>query len=185
MEQAQTHIREPRPEKVAQVTMLKEKFSAAKSAFLTDFTGLSVEEITELRRKLRERNSEYLVVKNTLARLSAKEAGVEDILPYLEGPIAIAFSYDDPAAPARVIAEFVKSHSKPNPKVKACLIEGDVLPGEEAEEIAKWPTREELIARLVGQLNAPIYGLVNALADVSRRLVYVLNAIKEKKEGQA
>ncbi len=183
MEQAQTQVREPRPEKVAQVAMLKEKFSTAKSAFLTDFTGLTVEEITELRRKLRERNSEYLVVKNTLARRSAKEAGVEDILPYLQGPVAIAFSYDDPAAPARVIAEFLKSH--PKPEVKACLIEGDVLPGEKANEIAKWPTREELIAKLVGQLNAPVYGLVNALADVTRRLVYVLNAIKEKKEGQA
>ena len=175
------HVREPRPEKVAQVEVLKEKFTAAKSAFLTDFTGLSVEEVTELRRKLREKENEFLVVKNTLARRGAKEAGIEDVIPYLQGPIAIAFSYNDPASPARVISDFIKAHKKPS--VKACLIEGDVLPGEQAAEIANWPTREELLARLVGQLNAPITGLVMCLNDVTRRFVQVLNAIKEKKEG--
>ncbi len=183
MDQAQTQVRPPRPEKVAQVEMLKEKFAAAKGAFLADYSGLSVEEITELRRKLRETNNEFLVVKNTLARLSARQAGVEDVVPYLQGPIAIAFSYDDPASPARVITEFLKKH--PKPEVKACVIEGDVLPGEKAQEIAKWPTREELLARLVGQLNAPIYGLVNSLADMIRRLVYVLHAIEEKKAEQS
>ncbi|RME01187.1 MAG: 50S ribosomal protein L10 [Calditrichaeota bacterium] len=176
------HVREPRPEKAAQVEFLKEKFTAAKSAFLTDFTGLSVDEITELRRKLRESQNEYMVVKNTLARLGAKQAGLDQVLPYLQGPTAIAFSFDDPASPARVITDFLKKHS--SPKIKACLIEGDVLPGEEAADIANWPTREELLARLVGQLNAPITGLVMCLNDITRRFVQVLNAIKEKKEAQ-
>ncbi len=177
------HAREPRPEKVAQVELLKEKFASAKSAFLADYQGLSVEQITELRRKLRENNNEFLVVKNTLARLGARAAGYDEIVEYLQGPTAIAFGYDDPASPARIIAEFLKNY--PKPEIKACLIEGDVLPGDQASEIAKWPTREELIAKFIGQLNGPIYGLVNALSDLPRKLVYALNAVKEKKESQS
>jgi len=175
-------VREHRPEKVEQVARLKEKFQKASSIFLADYSGLSVAEITELRRKLREQNNEFIVIKNTLARLGAKEAGIDRMVDYFEGPTALAISYDDPAVPARVIAAFLKSH--PKPEIKACLVEGDVLPGEDAAAIAKWPTREELLARLVGHLNYPIQGLVMSLGGIIRQLVYVLSAIKDKKESQ-
>ncbi len=173
--------REPRPEKVAAVELLTEKFNKANSIFLTDFSGLSVEDITELRRQFRAKDVEYLVVKNTLAERGAQNAGHEGMVPYLVGPIAVALGYDDPAEPARVIAEFRKSHDKP--EVKACIIEGDVLPGSEAANIAKWPSREELLASLVGSLNSPISGLVMSLSGLPRKLVYALNAIREKKES--
>lgn len=175
-------VREPRPEKVEQVALLKEKFQKASSVFLTDYSGLSVADITELRRKLREQGNEYIVIKNTLARIGAKEAGLDGIVDYFEGPVALAISYEDPAVPARVITDFLKSH--PKPEIKACLVEGDVLSGDEAAAIAKWPTREELLARLVRDINYPINGLVMTLGGVIRRLVYVLNAVKDKKENQ-
>lgn len=174
--------REYRPEKVAAVAAFSEKLSNAKSVFLTDYSGLSVAEISELRKKFRESQAEYFVVKNTLARLSAKDAGKESILPYLEGPIAVAISYEDPASPARVLADFLKNH--PKPEVKACLIEDDILPGSEAAEIAKWATREELLAKVVGSLNAPISGLVMTLSGIQRKLLYAFNAIASKKENQ-
>lgn len=176
------HVREPRPEKVSEVTGLVEKFGRAKSVFLTDFTGLNVADVTELRRKFRENKIEYVVVKNTLARRGAEQLGMQEILPYLDGPTALAFGYDDPASPARVLATFLKNH--PKPEVKACFIDGDVFPGGELEAISKWPSREELLAKLVGQLNAPIYGLVMTLGGITRKLLYALNAVKDQKEKQ-
>ncbi|MFQ5632654.1 MAG: 50S ribosomal protein L10, partial [bacterium] len=118
-------VREYRPEKVAAVATLSEKFSTAKSVFLTDYSGLSVADISELRKRFRETKTEYFVVKNTLARLGAKEAGKESILPYLDGPIALAISYEDPASPARVLMDFLKKY--PKPEIKACLIDGEVF----------------------------------------------------------
>jgi len=174
-------VREYRPEKMAVVAMLSEKFSTAKSVFLTDYSGLSVADISELRKKFRETKTEYFVVKNTLARLGAKDAGKEGILPYLDGPTALAISYEDPASPARVLTDFLKKH--PKPEIKACLIEDDVFIGSEAQEIAKWATREELLAKVVGSLNSPISGLVMALAGIQRKLLYAIHAIAEKKDS--
>ena len=174
--------REYRSEKVSAVATFSEKLGNAKSVFLTDYSGLSVADISELRKKFRENQTEYFVIKNTLARLGAKEAGKDGILPYLEGPTAVAISYEDPASPARVLVDFLKKH--PKPEVKACLIEDEVYPGSEAEEIAKWATREELLAKIVGSLNSPIAGLVMTLAGIQRKLLYGLNAIAEKKANQ-
>lgn len=178
MEQA----REYRPEKIAAVAALSEKFSTAKSVFLTDYCGLSVADISELRKRFRENKTEYFVIKNTLARLGAKDAGKDGILPYLDGPIALAISYEDPASPARILADFLKKHSKP--EIKACLIEDDIYTGKEAQEVAKWATREELLVRVVGSLNSPISGLVMALAGIQKKLLYAINAICEKKDSQ-
>lgn len=175
-------VREPRPEKMAVVNALSEKFSSAKSVFLTDYSGLTVADITDLRRKFRESNTEYLVVKNTLAKLGAQQAGKDGLLPYLQGPIAIAVSYEDPASPARVLKAFLKDHQRP--EIKACLIDDEIMPASEASAIADWPTREELLAKLVGSLNAPISGLVMVLAGVQRQLLYVLNAIADKKGNE-
>ncbi len=174
------YTRDPRPEKVAVVNTLAEKLESAKGVFLTDFSGLSVEQVTELRVKFRESNTEYLVVKNTLARFGAEKAGHDEIVPYFQGPIALAFSYDDPAAPARVLKDFLKKN--PKPEVKACMIEGDVMPGENFAEIASWPTREELIAKVVGSLNSPISGVVMTLSAIQKNLLYALNAVAAKKE---
>lgn len=170
----------PRPEKVAAVEALAEKLKNAKSVFLTDFTGLNVEEMNRLRKSCRGAMVEYKVVKNTLARLSAKSAGYEDLLPYLEGPTAFAFGLEDPSAPAKVITDFAKTLDKP--KIKACIFEGVLIGTDRIEEIINLPTRDELLAKLLGNLNAPLFGLASVLSGLLRNFVYALQAVKDKKE---
>lgn len=178
----EAYMAEPRPEKVAEVEKLSEKLTNAKGVYLTDFSGLSVEDITDLRKRFTKENVEYLVVKNTLARFGAQKAGQDNLVEHFRGPIAMALGYEDPATPARILNGFLKDHHKP--EVKACMIEGDVLPGSEVENISKWLTREELLAKLVGSLNSPIYGFVNTLAGVLRQFVTVVDAIRQQKENQ-
>jgi large subunit ribosomal protein L10 len=123
---------------------------------------------------------EYKVVKNTLTRLSAKSAGFEELNEYLEGPTALAFGLDDPAAPAKVIKEFIKDSDKL--KVKACLFEGSLLGEEMLSDLASLPSRDEVIGKLAGVLNAPIANLAGALNGVLAQVVNVLNAVKSQKE---
>lgn len=172
-----------RPGKAASVADITKKFSAAKSIFLTDYSGLTVEAMTELRRHLRKSRVEYLVVKNTLARLSARQAGCEAIVPHLDGPTAVAFGMGDPIAPARIIADFLKAHNE-KPAIKACLFEGQLFEGTSAIELAKLPSRDELLIRLLQALNSPMHGLAQALSGILRNFVYVLNAVAEKKKEQ-
>lgn len=171
----------PRAEKVSKVAELNENLSKAKSIFLTDFTGLTVEEVTRLRKEFRRANIKYLVVKNTLARLSAKELGYDKIIPFLQGPTGIAISYDDPVAPVRIIADFRKE--KERPAIKAALLEGQLLNREEAEEIRNIPSRRVLLAQVVGMVAAPLANFVGGLQSMLTKLVLVVNAIKDKKES--
>lgn len=170
----------PKPEKVAVVEDVAKKLRQAKSVFLTDFSGLNVEEINKLRKSFREASVEYRVVKNTIARLSAKSAGFEELLKYLEGPTALAFGIDDPTAPAKVITEFAKTTEKP--KIKACLFEGVLIGTDRVNEIISLPSREELLAKLMATFNAPLSGIVWSLSEILRKLVYVLDGVKNQKE---
>jgi large subunit ribosomal protein L10 len=168
-----------RREKEIVVQELIEKFSDSKSAVLTDYRGLNVAEVTELRAKLREAGVEYKVVKNTLAYLAAKETGYEDIKEYLSGPTAIAFSTEDPVAPAKVLSEFAKDHE--NLEIKSGFLSGDILDVEEIKALADIPPREVLLAQIARGMKAPISGLVYSLKYPINGLVYALNAIKDKK----
>ncbi len=173
-----------RPEKAESVDSIAKKFSAAKSIFLTDYSGLTVEAITELRRNMRKSRVEYVVVKNTLARISARQAGCEAIVPHLDGPTAVALGMDDPVAPAKIISDFLKA-DKVKPKIKACFLDGQLYEGAKAVELAKLPSRNELIARLLRAINSPATGMVQVLSAALRNPVYALNAIAEKKKEQA
>ena len=168
-------------EKQEAVAQLAGKLSSAKSVFLADYSGLTVEAITLLRRNLRKSNVEFQVSKNTLARLAAQQVGYADLARHLEGPTALAYGMGDPAAPAKVITEFLKNNDKP--KVKAIIFEGKYFEAKALEEIAKLPSREQLLARLLGSLNSPITGLANSLSGVMRKLAYVLNAVAESKKS--
>lgn len=170
----------PTPQKEEIVTKVADQLKQAKSVFLTDFTGLNVADISELRRIFRESKVEYRVVKNTLARLSVRKAGLDVILPYLEGPTAFALGMDDPVAPAKVIKEFVRGRE--TPKVKACIVEGQLFEGERVDEIANLPSRHQLLANLASGLNAPLLNLVSTLQAGVQNLLYALNAVKEKKQ---
>jgi large subunit ribosomal protein L10 len=169
-----------RPEKDEAVARLIEKFSAAKSIFLTDYSGLTVEAMTSLRRNFRKSNVEYLVSKNTLTRIAAEKAGYQSIVPYLEGPTALAFGMMDSVAPAKVILDFLKSN--PKPTIKAFVLDGQYFEASQAEQIARLPGRQELLAQLAATLNAPLSGLANSLQGILRNFAYVLQAVAEKKE---
>ncbi len=172
----------PKAIKVSKVAEINENLSKAKSVFLTDFTGLTVEEVTRLRKEFRKANVKYLVVKNTLARISAKELGYDKIIPYLQGPTGIAIAFDDPVAPVRIIYDFRKDKEKP--AIKAAWLEGQLLNRQEAEEIRNIPPREVLLAQLLGTMKAPLTNFVGGLQSLLTKLVLVINAIKDKKESQ-
>jgi len=171
------------PAKQAQVAELKEKLTGSKGAVLTDYRGLNVALDTKLRRKMREAGVEYRVVKNTMTRIAAQEIGLDELVPYLEGPTAIAFSATDPVAPAKVIADFVKEHKLKTLTVKAGIVEGKVIDADGVKALANLPPREVLLAQVLAGMQAPIAGLVNVLQGSIRKLVYVLDAIREQKKS--
>ncbi|TYP58730.1 50S ribosomal protein L10 [Thermosediminibacter litoriperuensis] len=167
-----------REEKQQLVAELKDKFSRARAAILTDYKGLNVGEITELRRKLREQGVEYKVVKNTLTKLAIKDFDY-NLDEYLEGPTAVAFGFSDPVAPAKVLVDFAKDHKQL--EIKAGVVEGRVADKAMVEQLAKLPPKEELIAKTVGAIQSPLFGIVWVLQGPIRDLVYTLQAIQDKK----
>lgn len=158
--------------KEVKVRELAEKLEKAQAAILTSYIGITVEEDTELRKKMREAGVEYKVIKNTLTLRAAKELGYGDIEKYLEGPVAIAFGYEDPTAPARVLADFAKTHKKI--ELKAGIVQGEIFDTAKVVELSQIPPREVLLAKLLGSFKAPL-----------SNFVYLINAISEKKEANA
>lgn len=172
--------------KQAVVAQLKEQLESAKGVVLTSYKGLTVAQDTELRRELREAGVSYHVVKNTMLRIAAKEAGIEGIEEHLEGTTAFAFSTEDAVAPAKVICGFIKKNKLEDAEVltvKVGMVEGKVIGVDEVKALAALPSREELIAKLLGSMNAPISNTVNVLQGVIRNAVYVLDAISSQKES--
>ena len=175
-----------RPKKQAAVAGLKEQLSSAKGAVLTGYRGLTVAQDMKLRAKLREAGVNYHVVKNTMVRIAANEIGLEGLDPVLNGTTALAVSADDAVAPAKVIYEFIKENKLENTEVltiKAGLVEGKVINVEEVKALASLPSREVLIAKVLGSMQAPISGVVNVLQGTIRNAVYVLDAIRAQKES--
>ncbi|NLI60274.1 MAG: 50S ribosomal protein L10 [Clostridiales bacterium] len=170
-----------REQKAQIVEELKDRFSKASSAILVDYKGLNVQEATELRNNFRQANVDYKVYKNTLTEIAAKEIGIEEIIPFLEGPTAIAFSDDDPVSPAKILTEAIKKYKKMEFKVG--VVDGKVIDVDEIKDLAELPSREELIAKMLGSMNAPITNLVGVLSGPARALVYALNTIKDEKEA--
>lgn len=171
-----------RPEKQAAVAGLKEQLSSAKGAVLTGYRGLTVAQDMKLRAKLREAGVTYHVVKNTMVRIAANEIGLEGLDPVLNGTTALAVSADDAVAPAKVIYEFIKEN-KEVLTIKAGLVEGKVINVEEVKALTSLPSREVLIAKVLGSMQAPISGVVNVLQGTIRNAVYVLDAIRAQKES--
>jgi large subunit ribosomal protein L10 len=165
-------------QKTDQVAALTEKFQNAASVAVTDYSGLTVEKATLLRKELRQKNVGYLVAKNTLLKIAAHEAGLKDIDSYLTGPTAIAFGTEDPGTMAKILYDFGRTNEKP--KIKAIFIDGQLYPGAEAERIAKLPGRDQLIAQVVGNIMAPLQNLVFTLNAVTREFIGTVEALKEK-----
>lgn len=161
------------------VAELAGTLASAKAAFLADYRGLNVEKLTQLRRELRGSGAEYRVVKNTLLRLAAKGTDMECMSAMLEGPTAVAIVPQDPVAPAKVLADFAKANAKF--ALKGGALGGKVLSADDVRALAELPSREVLLGRMLGSLNAPVTNFVGVLAAVPRSLVQVLAAIQEKK----
>lgn len=171
-----------REEKVQVVSEIREKLANSGSAILLDYRGLTVEEATALRKQCRENGVDYKVYKNTLTEIAAKELGLDGLIPYLSGPTAIAFGVKDPVAPAKVMTEAIKNMKKM--EFKAGVVEGKIIDVEGIKALADLPSREQLIAKMLGSMNAPISGLVTVLGGTLRSFLYALNAVKDKKEAQ-
>lgn len=158
-------------QKKAQVDELVQKLKAAKSVVLTDYRGLTVEQDTILRKALRDANVEYKVIKNSIINFAAKDSNLEGLGKYLEGPTAIAIS-SDPIAPSKVLAKYAKDYEKL--EIKGGMVEGNIIDVNGVKDLASTPSREELLAKFIGSLQSPLYGLAAAL-----------NAIAEKQEQNA
>ncbi|MFN6992056.1 MAG: 50S ribosomal protein L10 [Fervidobacterium sp.] len=178
-----------RPEKEQLVRELTEEFQNSSLVLFSDFRGLTVAQMTKLRRSLREKygnGARLTVAKNTLLRMALKESGydIESHEKALFGPTAVLYVTEgDPVEAIKIYYNFVKEN-KGAPVCKGIYLEKKFFTGEQLEELSKLPSREQLIAMVLGGIQAPIRGLVTSLSGVLRSVLYALNAIKEKKEKQ-
>ena len=176
------------PKKETVVDEIKGWLTSAKGVVLTSYRGLDVATDTQLRRELRAAGVQYKVVKNTMLRIAAKKAGIEGLDSHLEGTTAMAFSAEDAVAPAKVISEFIKKNKLEDKgilTIKVGMVEGKVIDVAGVKALANLPSREELVAKLLGSMNAPIANFVGVLSAVIRNFVGVVDAIREKKEKEA
>lgn len=161
---------------------LKAKLQESEGFVLTEYRGLTVAEITELRRKLREAETEYRVAKNRIFNLALKELGYPEMTDYLKGPTAIAFIKEDVVKASKALVDFAKENEAL--VIKAGYVDGQVVDAEKIKAISKLPSREELIAKLLGSLKSPLYGLANVLNGPVRGLAVALSEIAKQKEAQ-
>ena len=167
--------------KKAQVAEIVESLKSAATGVVVDYRGLSVEEDTKLRNDLRAAGVKYFVVKNTLLRLAANQVGLEELDSILHGPTALAVS-EDPVAPAKVISDFAKDNEKM--EIKSGFMDGKVKTHDEIKTLAQTPSKETLIAKIMGSLNSPISGLARLLATIADGGVEISDLIA-KKAGEA
>ena len=171
------------PRKFATVTELSEKLGRATSAIVTDYRGLTVHQLEELRATLRANQVEYIVVKNTLARRAADQAGVAQFSSVLVGPVGLALGYGDLATPAKLLNDYFRVNRRL--PVVAGLVEGTVLNAEAVRAVADLPSREALLAQLAGTLQSPLTTLAGSLESILSTFASTLDAYREKLEAAA
>tara|TARA_Y100001960_G_C14082290_1_gene544227 strand:+ start:39 stop:557 length:519 start_codon:yes stop_codon:yes gene_type:complete len=171
----------PNNKNIKNVESLTEKLSKAKSIYFTDYLGLNVSDITKLRKEFYSNDVEYLVVKNTLLKIASENNKISLSEELFAGSTAIAVSYEEPVAPAKVINDFIKEHDLP--VVKGILFEGSYLAGEEFNKIANLPSREESITIIAMMIRSPIQNLATMLNSAMSNVVNLLNNIKENKSS--
>ena len=165
--------------KSEKIDEIKSKVEKAQVAILTEYKGYSVDEITRLRRTLQKGGGDYMVTKNTLAKLAIKGTEYEILADMLKGPVAIAFGYEDQVSPAKAVSNFIKESIK-------CVILGGALDGKllsakEAEDLAKLPSKEELYAKILGSINSPASGIANSINAVMAQLTRAMAAVRDQK----
>ena len=172
-----------RTEKHTEVERLKEKFSKAKILLLTDYKGLKVEEVNKLRLELRTKaQARMKVVKNRLAKIAVCGTNLEFLADHFVGTTAVTMTSADPTQAAKILVKFAKDHEKV--KFKVAGMDGRVLTEKQVQALAMLPSREELLAKLLGSLQAPARNWVMVLAQIPRQLVNVLAAVRDKKQQE-
>ena len=163
------------------VALIKEKIDKAQVAVVSEYQGLSVEEITNLRRALQKEGGDYMVTKNTLAKIAIKGTPYEVLTETLKGPIAIAFGFEDQVSPAKVLSKFIKDTKKG--EILAAAMDGQLMSAAEAKALANLPSKEELYAKMLGCINSPASGIANSVNAVMSSLVRAVAAVRDQKSA--
>ena len=174
----------PTPRKAAMLAEIKDRMQQASIAISADYRGLTVAQMTELRRALRAANAEVKVVKNALATMAAEQAGHPEMSKILEGPTALAFGYGDPIAPAKLLTEHLRTR-RLAVTIHGGWLDGQVLNRADVESLATMPSREQLIADVVGKLQSPLYNFAGLLQASIRNFAGLIDARAKQLEGQA
>jgi large subunit ribosomal protein L10 len=172
----------PTERKGETIDSLADKMQRKQLAVITDYRGLTVAEITDLRKKLRDSGAELIVAKNTLVRIAAERTGNEAINPLLEGPTAMAFAYDDIAKAAKTLHDYIRA-SKKQISVRGGLVGTQFMPADGLEAVTQLPSREQVYATIMGGVQAPASRIVGTINAVMRNIAYVLRAHSEKEQG--
>ncbi len=170
-------------QKKDRIVQLTDQVARSKVAVVSDYRGLSVKELTDLRRKIQDAGGELTVAKNTLIRRAINDTeGMPAIDDILQGPTALMVGYEDPVAPVKAMIDFLKENKKKQ-EIRGGIINGRAVEPDELEKIAKLPSREEMIAKLMGSMQSPAQGVAITMSGVARNLVYVLEAVRAQKEN--
>jgi len=167
-------------QKEASLEALKGAFSKATVALVADYRGLTVAEITDLRRRIQNVGGDFTVAKNTLVRLATQDDSWKAIAPHLAGPTALAIGFDDPVIIAKTLTDFAKEKRKVQIEIRGGVLQGNSLDAKAVKALADLPSREQLLAKLMGSVNSPATGVVMATAGVARKLVYALEARRKQ-----
>jgi large subunit ribosomal protein L10 len=165
--------------KTRSVKEIQEKFEKSSVIILTDYRGLTMSQMSKLRKKLRPLDAEFRVFKNTLISRAIKDKSYDGIDPLLTGTTAVVFGYKDQVAPTKILSEFIKENEKPS--VKGGLLEGKLIDTKTISALAKLPSREVLLAKVMGTMKAPVTNFVLDCKGILNKFVYALSAIRDKK----
>ena len=165
--------------KSEKIDAIKAKIEKAQVALVTEYKGLSVEEITTLRRELQKQGGDYMVTKNTLTKVAVKGTDYEPLNDLMKGPIAIAFGFEDQVSPAKIVSKFIKDTKKG--EILGAVMEGNLLSAAEAKALANLPSKEELYAKMLGSINSPATGITLGINGVMAALTRAVAAVRDQK----
>ena len=169
-------------QKTGDVEAVKKKFESAPNYVFANYRGLTVDQITDLRGQLREKDADFKVIKNRYAKIALEQLQKPDVSEFLIGPTAVALTHDDFSPVVKTLLDFGREHSV---EVKGALIDGNIFDAVQAEKLSRLPSREELLSKLMGTMNAPLQHLMYAMNGVPTKLVRALKAVQEQKEQES
>jgi large subunit ribosomal protein L10 len=171
--------------KTQEIDSVRQRLAGATAIVLIDYKGINIEEVNELRNRMRRANVDYFVSNNTFIRIALNDMGIKELDPYLEGPTAVAVTKGDEVSAACELTKFVKevTNDKPFPQFKHGYIGGSVFDAQQLKQLASLPSREELLSKVLAGFNAPISGFVGVLQGIIRSFAYTVQAIADKKQN--